>query len=754
MRPFIARLARQTAQNGWVANTANGLSIAIEGNADLQQQFLYRLNNDAPRLAVIASQTISQQPLAHFIDFQIKDSAIDGNKSVFVLPDLAICTDCVSDISNPASRFYRYPFTSCSHCGPRYSIMLNQPYDRERTTMTGFKWCIDCEHEYQAVDNRRFHAQTIACPNCGPALQLLDYAGNTLAQNDVLFAAGEYLRAGKILAIKGIGGFQLLVDATNQDAIERLRIRKHRPQKPFALMVADLAAAQALCFINDLEQQALMSYAAPIVLLKKRSGKSIADSVAPENRLLGVMLAYSPLHYLLLHDFGAPLVATSGNRHNEPICINNDQALEQLAGIADYFLMHNRPILRPLDDSIVRLIGDKVTVLRRARGYVPTPITLKSALPDMLAVGGQLKNTVAVSHGKQILLSQHLGDLDSASTQRQFDATVNDLQDFYQIKPVKIIHDLHSDYASSRSAERLAHSVNPPLKTAAVQHHYAHILSCMAEHNLEPPLLGIAWDGSGLGSDNTLWGGEFLCLHAKGFQRYAHFRPFALPGGYKAIQEPRRAALGMLYEILADLAFDRNGLVFSEPELQLLGSALSKHINCPTTTSVGRIFDAVASLLGLCQINHYEGQAAMALENCATNAIQSDAFYDFQLTETEPLVIDWQLMLEQLLDDIFNLSTNSPSTSSGRTVFNEHINKALIADKFHNTLAEIILAVAVRAGEQSIVLSGGCFQNACLVEKAVAKLKTAGFTVYCHEKIPPNDGGLAVGQLYATKYSG
>ncbi len=754
MRPFIARLARQTAQNGWVANTANGLSIAIEGNADLQQQFLYRLNNDAPRLAVIVSQTISQQPLAHFIDFQIKDSAIDGNKSVFVLPDLAICTDCVSDISNPASRFYRYPFTSCSHCGPRYSIMLNQPYDRERTTMTGFKWCIDCEHEYQAVDNRRFHAQTIACPNCGPALQLLDYAGNTLAQNNVLFAAGEYLRAGKILAIKGIGGFQLLVDATNQDAIERLRIRKHRPQKPFALMVADLAAAQALCFINDLEQQALMSYAAPIVLLKKRSGKSIADSVAPENRLLGVMLAYSPLHYLLLHDFGAPLVATSGNRHNEPICINNDQALEQLAGIADYFLMHNRPILRPLDDSIVRLIGDKVTVLRRARGYVPTPITLKSALPDMLAVGGQLKNTVAVSHGKQILLSQHLGDLDSASTQRQFDATVNDLQDFYQIKPVKIIHDLHSDYASSRSAERLAHSVNPPLKTAAVQHHYAHILSCMAEHNLEPPLLGIAWDGSGLGSDNTLWGGEFLCLHAKGFQRYAHFRPFALPGGYKAIQEPRRAALGMLYEILADLAFDRNGLVFSEPELQLLGSALSKHINCPTTTSVGRIFDAVASLLGLCQINHYEGQAAMALENCATNAIQSDAFYDFQLTETEPLVIDWQLMLEQLLDDIFNLSTNSPSTSSGRTVFNEHINKALIADKFHNTLAEIILAVAVRAGEQSIVLSGGCFQNACLVEKAVAKLKTAGFTVYCHEKIPPNDGGLAVGQLYATKYSG
>lgn len=717
-------------------NTAEGLSIAIEGDPELQQQFLDRLNKDIPPPGSIASQTIIKQPLAHFSDFQIKDSAIDGKQSAFVLPDLATCPDCVSDMFNPQSRFYRYPFTSCSHCGPRYSIMLSQPYDRDRTTMADFKYCADCEHEYQAVDNRRFHAQTIACPHCGPALQLLDHAGNMVAENNVLLAASDYLRAGKILAIKGIGGFQLLVDATHQDAIERLRIRKHRPQKPFALMVADLAAAQALCFINDIEQQALTSYAAPIVLLKKRGGTSIADAVAQESSLLGLMLAYSPLHHLLLHDFGAPLVATSGNRHNEPICIDNDQALEQLAGIADYFLIHNRPILRSLDDSIVRLIGDNITVLRRARGYVPTPITLKSALPDMLAVGGQLKNTVAVSHGKQILLSQHLGDLDSAATQQQFDTTIADLHGFYQIQPVKIMHDLHSDYASSRSAERLAHSVNPPLKTATVQHHYAHILSCMAEHNLEPPLLGIAWDGSGLGSDNTLWGGEFLRLHAKGFQRYAHFRPFALPGGYKAIQEPRRAALGMLYEILADRAFDRNGLGFSEPELQLLRSALSKHINCPTTTSVGRIFDAVSSLLWLCQINHYEGQAAMALENCATQASQSDAFYDFQITDTEPMVIDWQPILKQLLDDI------------------QHLSAPIIANKFHNTLAEIILTFAKRAGEQSVVLSGGCFQNACLVEKTVGKLKTAGFTVVCHEKIPPNDGGLALGQLYATKYTG
>jgi hydrogenase maturation protein HypF len=374
----------------------------------------------------------------------------------------------------------------------------------------------------------------------------------------------------------------------------------------------------------------------------------------------------------------------------------------------------------------------------------------------MLAVGGQLKNTVAISHGRQILLSQHLGDLDSEATQHQFDESLSDLQTFFQLKPVQIMHDLHNGYVSSQRVQQSANA-------EAVQHHYAHVLSCMAEHGLEPPLLGIAWDGSGLGSDDTLWGGEFLLIHNQGFQRYAHIRPFSLPGGYKAIQESRRAALGLLYEIFSDGAFGRDNLSFSQTELKLLQSALTKQINCPRTTSIGRLFDAVASLLGLCQINHYEGQAAMALEMCAAGGAQTDAYYDFRITETEPLIIDWQLMLEQLLADIDNPAINkpfglSPSTSSGRTELksraNNQGNQALIANKFHNTLAEIILAVAKRAGEQVIVLSGGCFQNALLVEKSVGKLKTAGFTVYCHEKIPPNDGGLAVGQLYATKYSG
>lgn len=736
MRPFIVQLAGRYRQKGWVANTAEGLTIAIEGAPDLQQSFLDSLNNELPPLASIVSARISKQSPANYLDFQIKASTAEGKNSAFVLPDIATCSECVQDIFDSSSRFFRYPFTSCSHCGPRYSIMKRLPYDRNRTGMAGFDYCPECERDYRAIDNRRFHAQTIACPNCGPTLSLLGPAGNLQAENDdALIAASRYLQEGNIIAIKGIGGYQLWVDAANQSAVERLRLKKHRPQKPFALMVAGLPDAQALCFIDSLEQQALSSPAAPIVLLKKRNVIPVADAVAPDSRLLGVMLAYSPLHHLLLHDFGAPVVATSGNRQNEPICIENNQAFNRLSDIADYFLTHDRPILRPLDDSIVRLLGDRMTVLRRARGYAPLPIPLQTDLPDALAVGGHLKNTVAVCHDRQLVLSPHIGDLDCEASQLQFEATLTDLQQFYQIKPVRLMQDLHDGYSSSQLAERELQRIGQPMKTEKVQHHYAHILSCMAEHGLEPPLLGVAWDGNGLGSDNTLWGGEFLLIHGHGFQRYAHLRPFSLPGGAKAMQEPRRAALGLLYEMYSDNLFDMINLSFSEQELKLLRNVLSKQINCPTTTSAGRLFDAVASLLKLCQINQYEGQAAMALENGAAEVECGDS-YPFRIIETVPLVIDWHITIEQLLADM----------PGGKT--------ALIAQKFHNTLSDMILAVAERAGEHRIVLSGGCFQNACLVEKATNQLKTAGFTVYCHEKIPPNDGGLALGQLYAANYKG
>ena len=740
MRPFIVRLAKQFQQNGWVVNTPVGVSITIEGDTELQHKFLYQLEHHAPALTKIESLSIQEQVPEQFSDFQIKSSPTKGSRSTFVLPDIATCSACLIDIFNPVSRFYRYPFTSCSHCGPRYSIMQTQPYDRDRTTMAGFNMCSDCKLDYGSNDNRRFHAQTIACPRCGPALSLIGINGKVLAENDrALISASQFLKQGKILAIKGIGGFQLLVDATNQKAIQCLRTRKQRPQKPFALMVAGLTAAQELCFINTLEQEALTSYAAPIVLLKRRNKNSIAEAVAPDTGLLGIMLAYSPLHHLLLHDFGGPLVATSGNCQNEPICIENDQALTRLEGIADYFLIHNRNILRPLDDSVVRLIGEKITVLRRARGYTPMPVTLNTALPDMLALGGQLKNTVAVSRGRQIIVSQHLGDLGCEASQQQFEASLTDLRKFYQIEPVKLMQDSHRGYSSTLSSERLKMLAEPSLAKESVQHHYAHILSCMAEHSLDPPLLGIAWDGSGLGNDNTLWGGEFLHMRTNGFKRFAHFRSFSLPGGTKAIQEPRRSALGLFYEMDSDRLFDWNDQVFSEPELKLLQSALSNQVNCPRTSSVGRLFDAVASLLGLCQINQYEGQAAMLLESCAMNTqgeMRTDEHYPYRLDESEPLVIDWQVIVEKILED------------------RQCITVDVISEKFHNTLSEIILAIALRAQEQKIVLSGGCFQNACLVEKSLSKLKAAGFTVYCHEKIPPNDGGLSLGQLYAANYFG
>ncbi|MGR8951635.1 MAG: carbamoyltransferase HypF [Gammaproteobacteria bacterium] len=732
MRPFIARLADRCRQYGWVANTAAGLTVAIEGDADLQQQFVNLLQSQLPPLARIVSLSVDKHPPAHYPDFRIEPSSVEGGNSAFVLPDSAACAACIRDIFDPESRFYRYPFTSCSDCGPRYSIMQGLPYDRERTSMAGFAMCADCARDYRTADNRRFHAQTLACPACGPILSLRDSSGKRLAEEDkALLAAIDYLRAGKIIAVKGIGGFQLWVDAANESAIEHLRQRKHRPLKPFALMAADIRTAGKLGEIADLERQALTSPAAPIVLLKRRHGAPVYDAVAPGTDLLGVMLAYAPLHHLLLRGFGAAVVATSGNRHNEPICIDDAQALDRLQCIADAFLTHDRPILRPLDDSIVRLIGGQMTVLRRARGYAPLPVPLKKPLPDALAVGGHLKNTVAVCHDRQMILSPHIGDLDGEAARQQFEAAIADLRQFYRVTPERLMRDLHDGYAGSQFAER----ATLPAASGRVQHHYAHVLACMAEHGLEPPLLGVAWDGNGLGSDNTLWGGEFLRIRAHGFDRYAHLRPFSLPGGGKAMQEPRRAALGLLYELYKERVFAMDLLPFSEQELRLLKPALARQLNCPPTTSTGRLFDAVASLLGLCQVNQYEGQAAMALENAAVKS-ECDTAYPFRIIDQPPLAIDWQATIEQLLADL------------------SHHKAELIAKKFHNTLAEMILAVALRAGEQTIVLSGGCFQNACLVEKAVEKLNRSGFRVFRHQTIPPNDGGLALGQLYATQFIG
>ena len=729
-RPFVYHLAKRHQQNGWVANSCNGISIAIEGSTFQQQQFLFDLQNQLPAFATIDSLKIQQKPLVNFNAFQIKSSLTDGFHSAFVLPDISPCKDCITDIFNPQSRFYRYPFTSCCFCGPRYSIMIQQPYDRIRTSMAEFTACSECRSEYSSPENRRFHSQTIACPNCGPQLSLLDSDGNCIYQfEQALSKVIQLLKQGKIIAIKGVGGFQLVADATNSQAVEELRLRKQRPAKPFALMVENLASAKKLCQINKTEELALISHASPIVLLKCLNSTYVADAVAPNNTSLGIMLPASPLHQLLIDDFCNPLITTSGNRMNEPICITDQQALDRLGDIADFFLTHDRAIIRPLDDSIIRSINNKPVVLRRARGYTPSPVSISEPFPDTLALGGHMKNTVAINQGNQLILSQHIGDLDSANSQQQFQQTIADLQTFYSTKPSSVMHDLHPDYHSSIVASQQGKN-----KTM-VQHHHAHILSCMAEHDLQAPVLGFAWDGSGLGSDNTSWGGECLLLTKKTFKRYAHFRSFPLLGGDKAAKEPRRCALGLLYEIFSDECFENKNLdflsTFSRQELNLLQQSLTKQLNTPYTSSAGRLFDALSSLLGLCHINQFEGQAAMLLEQLAST-VHTNESYPFKLIEGECIIIDWFNTITALLNDLNQQNQN------------------LIAAKFHNTLAEIMVEIAKRSQQKNIVLSGGCFQNAYLTERCTEKLKTAGFTVYTHEKIPPNDGGLALGQLYAA----
>jgi hydrogenase maturation protein HypF len=724
-RPFIVRLATHFSQHGWIKNTCSGVLMSIEGSEIQQQQFLHALENELPPFAEIHQLKISSKSLENFTQFEILRSSADSQHVAFSLPDIASCTQCVEEIFNPESRYFRYPFTSCCHCGARYSISTAQPYDRENTSMAEFKLCAECEQEYQDIDNRRFHAQTLACEKCGVQLFFYDKSGNVLAEKDAaLKLTVQKLKAGKIIALKGIGGYQLLVDATNQHAVETLRARKKRPIKPFALMVQNLDTAEILCVISEHEKAALLSPAAPIVLLKRRQKTKIAQAVAPQQFSLGVMLAYSPLHHLLLHDLNLPIVATSGNHQNEPICIDDAQAFEKLAEIADYFLVHNRAILRPLDDSIVREINGKITVLRRARGFAPLPIKFKNTIPNTLAVGGQMKNTLAIIHNNQAILSQHLGDLDSESTRQQFEKTLIDLHISYGFKPQRVMHDLHPDYVSTHKAANLK------IKNIAVQHHYAHALSCMAENTLLPPALGIVFDGSGLGLDGTIWGGEFLLIHEKGFERFAHFRTFPLIGGSKAIQEPRRVALGLAFAIYGDASFERCHFDFSDMEKNLLKMALTKNVNTPKTSSVGRLFDGVASLLDLCQVNQYEGHAAMLLENSATNSDTTD-FYHFEIHEK---TIDWQPMIEQLLSDKYRHSVN------------------YCAAKFHNTLAKICLEIALIANQKNIVLSGGCFQNALLTKKVYALLNSENFTVYTHQNVPPNDGGLALGQLYAANF--
>ncbi|MBS1788387.1 MAG: carbamoyltransferase HypF [Acidobacteria bacterium] len=743
-RPFVYRLATELNLTGWVNNSPRGVTIELEATPDKLDQFRARLESEIPPRAFIQSLEASYLDPCGFTRFEIRESESGGEKSALVLPDIATCPDCLREVFDPANRRYRYPFTNCTNCGPRFSIIESLPYDRANTTMRAFVMCEECAAEYHHPLNRRFHAQPNACSACGPQLELWNDSGAVLAsKDDALRAAAEAIRVGKIVAVKGLGGFHLMTDARNDAAIKRLRQRKHREEKPFAVMYPTLATAKADCEVSEIEQRLLLSPESPIVLLTRKtpdpqSAIRNPQSVAPGNPYLGAMLPYTPLHQLLMDELSFPVIATSGNLSDEPICTDEHEALARLRGIADLFLVHNRPIARHVDDSIVRVMAGREMVLRRARGYAPLPIHMADSMRSTLATGAHLKNAIALAVGRDVFTGQHIGDLETAQAYDAFQHVITSFERLYETRPEIIVCDAHPAYLSTQFAQ------SSGVPTQSVQHHLAHVMACVAENEIEFPVLGVAWDGTGFGLDETIWGGEFLHIRDGEAVRAAHLRTFALPGGEAAVKQPKRIALGLLYEMAGDDVFAQNDLAplqaFTTAERDVLRTMLQRNLNTPRTSSVGRLFDAIASLINLRQETRFEGQAAMEME-FTLNGIATNERYLFDLSESKvqnpksKIILDWEPLIRALLSD---MQAGAPP--------------GLISAKFHNTLAAMIVGVAKELNAERVALSGGCFQNKYLLERAIAQLRQAGFRPYWHQRIPTNDGGIAVGQIAAAKW--
>lgn len=757
-RPFVYRLATELKLSGWVINNAQGVFVEVEGSPAVLESFLARLQDEPPPRAQIHTLVPAWLAPVGLAGFEIRSSDSRGVKTALVLPDVATCDDCLREVLTAGDRRYRYPFANCTNCGPRFTIIEALPYDRPNTTMAGFGLCDACAAEYADPRNRRFHAQPTACPACGPHLTwwndpaLASDPGLAPAAQttEPLDAAAAALRVGHIVAVKGLGGFMLLVSAGDEAAVARLRARKQRPAKPFALMARDLAQARSLCDVSPDAAALLTSPAAPIVLLPRQPAAPVAPSVAPDNPNLGIMLPYTPLHHLLLDAVDFPVVATSGNVNDEPICIDEEEAAERLGQIADQFLVHNRPITRHADDSVAWIIDGAPRLLRRARGYAPLPVGVRDDLPVILATGAHLKNTVALSVGRQVFISQHIGNLDTPQAQTAFERVIADFLHLFDVEPAIIAHDLHPDYASTRWAQRTAGRLNSTTKApsddsvvlVAVQHHHAHLASCLAEHNVPGPALGVTWDGTGYGTDGTIWGGEFLLGDAASFVRVAHLRPFRLPGGEAAIAEPARVALALLWDLFGPPSLDMTDLpavqAFRPSERRVFGQMLHGCVNAPLTTSAGRLFDGIAALIGLPPRVSFEGQAAMMLEFSA--AAGNCGAYPLAVTpDTSDLaggsphtawVLDWRPLVEAVIDDL-----------------RRGVDRGMMAARFHQSLVEGIGTIARLVGQPQVVLTGGCFQNRRLTADTAAHLRRAGFEVMLHRQVPPNDGGISLGQV-------
>ncbi|MBI3753043.1 MAG: carbamoyltransferase HypF [Deltaproteobacteria bacterium] len=755
-RPFIYRRAKAKGLTGFVKNTAEGLMIEVQGQGDSLMEFVNSLHENHPPLASISDIKTDEIPIKDDMDFVIQESKDADSKAPVISPDFSVCGDCLKELFTPSDRRYRYPFINCTNCGPRFTIIKGLPYDRPLTSMASFNMCRDCRREYNNPLDRRFHAEANACPVCGPKVFWAEPRGRVIAEGeDALGLCEDAIRSGRIAAVKGIGGFHLMADAFNDSAARLLRERKIRYEKPLAVIFPPggdemLLRLRDEAFLNVAEEDAVLNSERPVVVLKKRHDSGLSKFIAPGLDTLGAFLPYSPLHYLLLNDLNMPLIATSANLSDSPMIKDNGEAVDKLKGIADGFLLHNRDIMRRCDDSVVTICDGKKIFLRRSRGYTPHVLKLPYKLNEpVLAVGGNQKVTIALGWEDKAVMSQHLGDLTTEEGFQAFQQAVLDLTDFYNVKPLRIACDMHPDYFSTRWA-----LTQNGVRHIPVQHHHAHIAACMLDNNLTEKVLGVAWDGTGYGMDGAIWGGEFLIADYKGFERFCAFRKFRLLGGGQAVKEPRRILAAILYEIYGgDIGSRVKGqgskaehfknifttapksLVrgFTEAELEIFMQMFKTGFNSPFTTSAGRVFDAAGSLLGICHKAAYEGQGAMMLEDMAGG--NTGVAYHVEVIREDGInVFNWEPMFKAMLEDVLN-----------------GIDIKTISQNFHETLAQLILYAAKMAkdekGLNAVCLSGGVFQNKVLTERAVNLLKENGFNVYTHNALPPNDGGLSMGQL-------
>ena len=740
-RPFVYSLAQRHGLCGLVRNDAEGVHIEVEGAPEELGLFVHEVETDAPPLAAV--EAVSWRPLcvAGEGGFRIEESREGLRRQALVSPDVATCEECLAELLDPTDRRYRYPFINCTNCGPRFTITRSVPYDRPTTTMAGFTMCPDCQAEYDDPADRRFHAQPNACPVCGPRVRLLDRAGHELhgKPDEPISRAARALRAGDIVAVKGMGGYHLACDPFDERAVRTLRGRKVRQDKPFALMARDLGQARELCRITPEEEKLLNSPARPVVLLRRREGSGVADEAAPRQNTLGIMLAYTPLHHLLLGDAGVPLVMTSGNNSDEPIAYRDAEAFEHIGDIADYILLHDRPIHMRCDDSVVRVARGGTYPLRRSRGYAPSPLRVTESFSrHILACGGELKNTFCVAKDRHVFLSHHIGDLENYETLRSFTEGVEHYRNLFDVRPELVAYDLHPEYLSTKYARELEEGGLPAV---GVQHHHAHVASCLAD-NERPSgeqVIGVALDGTGYGTDGAIWGGEFFeGSTEEGFARRGHLEYASLPGGSAAIREPWRMAVAHLVALYGDE--DTLNLPLKllretgERDVRLVARLVEKGLNTPQTSSAGRLFDAVAALAGVpgSRRTTYEGQAAVELELAASG--EPGRGYPFRLRpEGDGWVVETREVIRGVVEDLL----------AGRGA-------AEIASGFHRTVAEMVVAGCERVreagGASAVALSGGTFQNVLLLQQALELLEDRGFTVYRHRRVPANDGGIALGQ--------